>query len=390
MNQRDQNHRGGQRERQGRYGAMPQSGEQGGRKDQGQQRQRTFAESFTDTYNPEPQWLREQGSSGQRYGQPLGGGDYDRNDEDYRGGRYATTGQQGQRGYRDEQGYGRQQSGQSGSWLEDRSDQGGRMGYGQQDRDDGRRYGQRMGGRWDEDRYGSGERFGGERQSGAGGFGGGEYGSERYASDRYGSDKYGSDRYEYAGEDRQRTGYEPSRYAMSGYGRSDFGRSDYGPLREGRTGYGASRLGSQFESDYGGGGYDQVSGVGGYGYRGRTPYATGDYQSGLEGQRSYRGLGPQTYKRSDDRIRDDVCERLTDDPRIDASNITIDVNQGAVTLNGVVPERHMRYAAEDLVDDAMGVESINNQLRVQSRGDTTSMASGSRATAASEMEKQKH
>ena len=380
MNQRDQNQRGGQRERQGRYGAMPQSGERGGRKDQGQQRQRTFAESFTDTYNPEPQWLREQGSSGQRYGQPLGGGDYDRNDEDYRGGRYATTGQQGQRGYRDEEGYGRQQSGQSGSWLEERSDQGGRMGYGQQDRDDGRRYGQRMGGRWEEDRYSGGERFGGgerqygepsyrERQSGPGRHGVGGYGSERYASDRDHD------------QDRQYTGYGSSRYGMSDYG---------SPSREGRSGYGASRSGAQFESDYGGGGYDQVSGVGGYGYRGRTPYATGDYQSGLEGQRSYRGLGPQTYKRSDDRIRDDVCERLTDDPRIDASNITIDVNQGAVTLNGVVPERHMRYAAEDLVDDAMGVESINNQLRVQSRGDTTSMASGSRATAASEMEKQKH
>ena len=123
----------------------------------------------------------------------------------------------------------------------------------------------------------------------------------------------------------------------------------------------------------------------------------------MEGQRSYRGFGPQTYRRSDDRIRDDVCERLTDDARIDASNVTIDVNQGAVTLSGAVPERHMRYAAEDLVDDAMGVESINNQLRVQSRaqsqgtqsqgmsssGDTT-MASGSRATAPSETEKQKH
>jgi hypothetical protein len=60
----------------------------------------------------------------------------------------------------------------------------------------------------------------------------------------------------------------------------------------------------------------------------------------------------------------------------------------------------MRYAAEDLVDDAMGVESINNQLRVQARGmqpgsmqsggDNASMTSGSRATAPSELEKQKH
>ena len=38
----------------------------------------------------------------------------------------------------------------------------------------------------------------------------------------------------------------------------------------------------------------------------------------------------------------------------------------------------------------MGVESINNQLRVQSRAELGSMASGSRATAPSDMEKQKH
>ena len=32
-----------------------------------------------------------------------------------------------------------------------------------------------------------------------------------------------------------------------------------------------------------------------------------------------RGRGPKDYTRSDDRIREEVCDRLTDDPRVDAS-----------------------------------------------------------------------
>src|SRR6185503_8363040 len=33
----------------------------------------------------------------------------------------------------------------------------------------------------------------------------------------------------------------------------------------------------------------------------------------------YAGRGPRGYQRTDERIREDVCDRLTDDPRIDAS-----------------------------------------------------------------------
>jgi len=374
MNQRDQNRhernryeqqrpeQGLRGQRQGRYGAMPEAGTT----DTGQRQ--PSRSRFTDTYNPEPQWLRED-EPGRRYGQPLGGGDYDRNDEDYRGGRHAATGQGRQYGAR-----------QQGGGAMEYERNYGRQDYGSQDYGRERGFGQRMGGRWDEDHPEAGQYQGAY----------GEYGAGRFEEEDRGG--YGRTGY---GASRHASGYRESEYRGQGYG------ADYGSLGQ------RSRSGRQFVSDYGGGGYDQVSGT--YGYRGRGAYATGDYQSGMEGQRSYRGFGPQTYQRSDDRIRDDVCERLTDDARIDASNVTIDVNQGAVTLSGTVPERYMRYAAEDLVDDAMGVESINNQLRVQARGTQssgmqssgtqssgmqssgdTSMASGSRATAPSEMEKQKH
>ena len=59
-------------------------------------------------------------------------------------------------------------------------------------------------------------------------------------------------------------------------------------------------------------------------------------------------------------------EKLTESHEIDGRNIMVDVNQGNVTLTGTVPERRMRYAAEDLVEGCMGVSNINNQLKVQS------------------------
>ena len=88
MKQRDQNQRGNEQRHGGRYGSMAQAGRD---YDEGRSRQsRGGGARFTDTYNPEPQWLREQGSERQ-YGQPLASGGYDRDDEDYRGGGYANA-----------------------------------------------------------------------------------------------------------------------------------------------------------------------------------------------------------------------------------------------------------------------------------------------------------
>ena len=78
----------------------------------------------------------------------------------------------------------------------------------------------------------------------------------------------------------------------------------------------------------------------------------------------HRGRGPQGYVRADDRIVDDVVQRLTDDPHIDASEILVMVEQGDVTLTGNVPERRMKHRAEDLVADAAGVRDVHNRIRV--------------------------
>lgn len=82
----------------------------------------------------------------------------------------------------------------------------------------------------------------------------------------------------------------------------------------------------------------------------------------------HRGVGPQGYVRSDERIRDDVCEKLTLDDAIDASSIEVDVTDGVVTLGGDVPERYMKHLAEDAVVDTVGVKDVDNALRVRAGG----------------------
>jgi osmotically-inducible protein OsmY len=82
----------------------------------------------------------------------------------------------------------------------------------------------------------------------------------------------------------------------------------------------------------------------------------------------YRGLGPRGYQRSDTRMFEDICDRLTVDPRVDASDIEVDVKGAEVTLRGSVRSREEKRYAEDVVEHVMGVREVNNHLKV-SRSD---------------------
>ncbi|HEY7640294.1 MAG TPA: BON domain-containing protein [Steroidobacteraceae bacterium] len=81
---------------------------------------------------------------------------------------------------------------------------------------------------------------------------------------------------------------------------------------------------------------------------------------------SYRGRGPKGYQRSDERLLERICERLSDDPHIDASDIEVEVKDQAATLRGSVIDRRTKYEVEELVDGC-GVREIHNQLRVNQR-----------------------
>jgi len=84
-----------------------------------------------------------------------------------------------------------------------------------------------------------------------------------------------------------------------------------------------------------------------------------------ESEQHHRGRGPRNYTRSDDRIRDDVNDRLTDDPHIDASDIEVSVSKREVTLSGHVNNRFEKRHAEDLAESVSGVTHVQNNLRVQ-------------------------
>jgi hypothetical protein len=82
----------------------------------------------------------------------------------------------------------------------------------------------------------------------------------------------------------------------------------------------------------------------------------------------HRGVGPKGYVRTDERIREDLCERLSEHDAIDASEIEVEVTSGVVQLSGEVPERYMKHLAEDAVADAIGVKDVENSIRVRRGG----------------------
>jgi osmotically-inducible protein OsmY len=79
---------------------------------------------------------------------------------------------------------------------------------------------------------------------------------------------------------------------------------------------------------------------------------------------AHRGKGPKGYQRSDARIEEDVNDRLSDDPMLDASNISVTVKEAEVTLDGFVSSRTDKRRAEDLADGISGVRHVQNNLRV--------------------------
>ncbi|HEX4337570.1 MAG TPA: BON domain-containing protein [Polyangiaceae bacterium] len=145
-------------------------------------------------------------------------------------------------------------------------------------------------------------------------------------------------------------------------------RSPYGGAGQGNTanygsGYGTPSYSSRYASTsrYGG---PFGSGYGSpYDDQNRFPGEPFGSSSSARQQRGpFAGKGPKGYARSDDRIREDACERLTYDSDVDASDVTVTVSNGEVTLSGEVENRHQKRLAEDLVEDVNGVRDVHNRL----------------------------
>ncbi len=80
--------------------------------------------------------------------------------------------------------------------------------------------------------------------------------------------------------------------------------------------------------------------------------------------RSYRGVGPKGYKRSDESINDEIHRMLADESGIDASGISVQVKDAAVTLVGSVRSRQDKFEIEDVVENVPGVENVENKILV--------------------------
>ena len=87
--------------------------------------------------------------------------------------------------------------------------------------------------------------------------------------------------------------------------------------------------------------------------------------AGSEVRGGFSGRGPKGYTRTDDRIREDVCERLSWNDEVDATDISVRVEDGEVTLEGSVETRHMKRLAEDLAEEVFGVRDVHNTVRVK-------------------------
>jgi len=79
----------------------------------------------------------------------------------------------------------------------------------------------------------------------------------------------------------------------------------------------------------------------------------------------FAGRGPKGYRRSDERIQEDVCEALSRHPGLDAGDIEVKVHNGEVTLSGTVSDRHDKRMAEDCVEHCSGVQDVRNEIRVK-------------------------
>jgi hypothetical protein len=83
------------------------------------------------------------------------------------------------------------------------------------------------------------------------------------------------------------------------------------------------------------------------------------------GQRQPARTAATAAADADERLRELICERLTEDPGINASDITLEVNAGRVTLTGSVDSNHTRYEVEQCVENC-GALDVRNELRVAS------------------------
>jgi hypothetical protein len=171
--------------------------------------------------------------------------------------------------------------------------------------------------------------------------------------------------------DRSRDRYSGSTYGTyseSSESRREPGQRTYGNWESrGPYDYRRDREGDWSRREYTGGEFDRDRYTQ---HWGRQTYGTGshfNYGGALAGEEAgkYFGRGPKSYRRSDERIREDINEELTRNPNVDATEVEVSVKDGEVTLTGTVENRHDKREAEECAYRVSGVRDVHNHLRTK-------------------------
>lgn len=79
----------------------------------------------------------------------------------------------------------------------------------------------------------------------------------------------------------------------------------------------------------------------------------------------YTGMGPKRLLPSDDEIFRTVRERLKRQDYLDVDDIQVSVQDGEVTLEGIVQDRFAKRTARDVADFVPGVRDVHNHLTIR-------------------------
>lgn len=219
-------------------------------------------------------------------------------------------------------------------------------------------------GNTDRDRYGRESDRSREtslRTSQGGGYAGayrGGYGAASQAGDYFGVGDFGSGSHAWDRGDSTSRSYAGERWS-SGYGGGSGGQTVQRDNRQ----WGDRQMGGSYQP---GEGYARDDNQRGFLERATDEVMSwwGDEDAARRREQDHAGKGPSDYTRSDERIREDANDRLTDDWRVDARSISVTVKDGEVTLGGTVPSRQEKHRAEECVERVSGVKHVQNNLRV--------------------------
>jgi hypothetical protein len=176
-------------------------------------------------------------------------------------------------------------------------------------------------------------------------------------------------------EQRSRDSIPPEQHEMAERGRGDYYDPDWPYDRAGESrGRELQRSRDDEQGSHYRGWYSRSARP--FSYAGGTGYL---YSESMTLHGPYAGRGPKGYKRNDQQIIEEACQRLERDGEVDASEIEVTAEDGIIRLRGSVPDRRTKRRAEECVESIYGARDVMNELRVAREGGEQSQgAQGSR------------